>query len=107
MPGETLKLRIGASGSPKPTIRWERDGQPIMPGGRFDVKTIDRDSTLTVSQITPGDAGRYSVIAENEYGLESADISVLVLGKLKNHKPAHGEIGNFSQIYSFDTYIKI
>lgn len=69
--GKTVTLTCRASGKPKPTIVWARSGRKDfcqVPRCRQDNSSLDTlvNSTLTISDILPGDSGMYSCTAINE-----------------------------------------
>ncbi|WP_411017568.1 Ig and FN3 domain-containing protein, partial [Salmonella sp. s51090] len=74
-----LKLRVSFTGIPRPTISWEHNGRDRVDGGRFEMKDTERDTILSISRITNGDAGKYTVIAVNELGIDRAHISINIL----------------------------
>ncbi|XP_055635973.1 hemicentin-1-like isoform X2 [Toxorhynchites rutilus septentrionalis] len=55
--GDELRLVCHASGSPKPTVSWSKDG-----------KVITRGSELTINEIDTHHDGLYTCVAENDLG---------------------------------------
>jgi hypothetical protein len=70
--GEILALSVQASGEPKPTFQWRRDGTPI-PGAT--------DSRLTVASVTAGDGGAYDVVVSNTMGSVTSERANVSVGK--------------------------
>ena len=66
---------------PLPTITWDHDGVDIVPRGNIEIKTTDKETTLSISKITKEYAGKYTVVATNELGHESASITINILSK--------------------------
>lgn len=66
--GDRLELRCQASGSPKPTIRWEKEG------GQLPTQHNIQDGVLTIYRLERQDAGRYICTAESEVG-SSRDVT--------------------------------
>ena len=77
--GEPLKLALGISGSPTPTVTWSKNGKPIT---RANMKSTDEEAFLEIPKTVREDTGKYTITVSNEYGTESADIPVFVLGKI-------------------------
>jgi hypothetical protein len=71
-PGESLTLSAGASGSPAPTYQWRKDGLPLAGA---------TERTLTLSSVTPADAGTYDVVATNESGSTPSAPVVVTIGR--------------------------
>uniref|UniRef100_A0A1A8PDR6 Contactin 2 n=4 Tax=Nothobranchius rachovii TaxID=451742 RepID=A0A1A8PDR6_9TELE len=65
-----------ASGKPRPTIRWLRNGQPISTHDRMVVNGVH----LTISNLALEDSGMYQCVAENKHGTiySSAELRVQV-----------------------------
>jgi hypothetical protein len=66
--GQTATFRVRVAAIPDPTYQWLKDGVPIRGATQ---------STLTLSTIKPGDAARYSVIANNGSGRVTSMTAVL------------------------------
>jgi hypothetical protein len=71
-PGETITLSAEASGSPTPTYQWRKDGLPLSGA---------TERTLTLSSVTPSDAGTYDVVARNESGTTPSAPVVVTVGR--------------------------
>ncbi|CAK8691082.1 unnamed protein product [Clavelina lepadiformis] len=72
----SLKLTCNATGDPKPTIRWYRNGDELTdenPNIR-----IEDDGTLTIFVVTKRDNGKYVCEAENERGIVTIETDVVV-----------------------------
>ncbi|KAH3877136.1 hypothetical protein DPMN_000993, partial [Dreissena polymorpha] len=76
--GEPLKLNLGITGSPTPTVTWTKGGKPIP---RASTTNTDDACTLEIPKAERGDTGKYTVTVENENGTDSAEIPVIVLDK--------------------------
>ncbi|CAF4004050.1 unnamed protein product [Rotaria sordida] len=80
--GETMGLKIVASGTPKPDIVWVKDDNELTPNDRIQV-TIpngnDDKYTMAILNAQPGDQGEYSAKIFNVGGsLESNKCKVTV-----------------------------
>lgn len=67
--GATATFRAGAIGTPAPTYQWQKDGVPI--GGATA-------ATLTLTNTTLADSGRYTVTATNSSGNHAATATLTV-----------------------------
>ncbi len=76
-----LVLPCRASGTPPPTVSWEKDGKPINPGDyRY---RILRSGWLAIPITQMENSGSYMCIAENDAGRATISIDVVVHGKAK------------------------
>ena len=86
MRGEDFQLECSAEGNRAPNYTWSYNGRmnltelSMTPDSRFTVDA-PRGGLLTVRMATYGDAGRYTCIASNEVGTDSASINVEIQGK--------------------------
>lgn len=66
---EVLQLKCKVTGSPKPEIKWLKDGEPLLPGENVKIiEESDGSAKLLVSDFTPEKSGTYTVVAENPNG---------------------------------------
>jgi hypothetical protein len=69
--GADVTFSVGATGSPAPSIQWRRDGGNLLHA---------TNTTLTLPNVQPGDAGIYSVVITNGFDtIASADALLTVL----------------------------
>lgn len=73
--GEKLQWECRATGRPRPTYRWLRNGSPLTSQGRLEVMSGE----LTIHRLQPLDSGMYQCVAENKYGAvySSAELRIL------------------------------
>ncbi|KAM8872899.1 contactin-5 isoform 2-T2 [Synchiropus picturatus] len=73
--GEQLAWECRATGRPRPTYRWLRNGLPLSSEGRVEVT----DGELTIHKLQPLDSGMYQCVAENKHGAvySSAELRIL------------------------------
>ena len=84
------KLTCSASGHPKPTVKWYKDGRQLeqMPDG--DGKPLTPTSfTINFNSIRPIDSGQYKCIVSNKAGSISYVYTVIVKGKLFYSTSSH------------------
>jgi hypothetical protein len=70
--GEIIMLSVDASGEPKPSFQWRKDGAPV-PGAT--------DRRLTVASATLNDAGAYDVVVSNSVGSATSGPARVAVGK--------------------------
>jgi hypothetical protein len=63
---------VEASGEPKPSFQWRKDGTPIAGA---------TDSRLTIAAATPGDSGAYDVVVSNPLGSVTTEAARVSVGK--------------------------
>jgi hypothetical protein len=68
--GGTATFELEGNGDPDPTFQWRKNGVDI-PGAT--------DSTLTITSVTPSDAGTYSVVVTNSAGSATSDGATLTV----------------------------
>ncbi|NXN04765.1 CNTN4 protein, partial [Sylvia borin] len=75
---ERVSWECRASGRPKPSYRWLKDGEPLLPQGRVQLE----QGSLTIPNVSLSDAGMYQCVAENRHGVifTSAELSVIAIG---------------------------
>ncbi|NXM51225.1 CNTN4 protein, partial [Gymnorhina tibicen] len=75
---ERVSWECRASGRPKPSYRWLKDGEPLLPQGRVQLE----QGSLTIPNVSLSDAGMYQCVAENRHGVifASAELSVIAIG---------------------------
>ena len=75
--GEPLKLSAKISGHPKPNTTWLKDGVPITHEGRINESySSDGSVSLEIKSTETADAGTYTLLAANDLGKISCDVSV-------------------------------
>lgn len=73
----TLTLKCHTEGSPRPTVSWSKNGQPLESKDRV---SISDDGTLTIKNTRAQDTGRYKCSAKNAIGETSEASSVYIRG---------------------------
>ncbi|XP_072929438.1 neogenin-like [Epargyreus clarus] len=78
----TVRFNCTATGRPEPIISWYKDGQPLIPLGRFNLRnSIDRKRIeLVISGVTSDDAGIYQCFASNPVSVSSGWAQLSVRG---------------------------
>ncbi|KAH0507482.1 Contactin-5 [Microtus ochrogaster] len=73
--GSPLQWECKATGKPRPTYRWLKNGAPLLPQSRVDTA----NGILMIHSVNQSDAGMYQCLAENKYGAiyASAELKIL------------------------------
>uniref|UniRef100_A0A7M4F6Y4 Ig-like domain-containing protein n=1 Tax=Crocodylus porosus TaxID=8502 RepID=A0A7M4F6Y4_CROPO len=70
--GQSISFEIRVSGMPKPTLKWEKDGQPLSFGPNIEIVHEGLDYyALHIRDTLPEDSGYYRVTATNAAGSTS------------------------------------
>ncbi|NWH99153.1 CNTN3 protein, partial [Tichodroma muraria] len=72
---DTLFWDCRASGKPKPSYRWLKNGEQLAIEGRIQIE----NGALTISNLNLTDSGRYQCIAENKHGVISSSAELRVV----------------------------
>ncbi|MEE6501946.1 hypothetical protein FKM82_004360 [Ascaphus truei] len=75
---ENILWECKASGRPKPSYTWLKNGQLLQSRGRLQVE----HGSLTISSVNSSDSGMYQCLAENKHGAiySSAELRVIAVG---------------------------
>ncbi|XP_075871810.1 contactin-3 [Nelusetta ayraudi] len=72
---ENLFWECRASGKPKPSYSWLKNGQPLAPEGRVQIE----NGALSITSLSLSDSGMYQCVAENKHGVVYAAAQLMVL----------------------------
>ncbi|XP_030006218.1 obscurin-like protein 1 [Sphaeramia orbicularis] len=84
----TLRCQIG--GDPRPDVVWERKNIQILSEGRYKLSEEGKAFLLTITGVTPGDAGQYICKAKNSIGETYAAASLKVEGEPQQLEGVNG-----------------
>ncbi|MGH0173029.1 UNVERIFIED_CONTAM: hypothetical protein FKN15_020671 [Acipenser sinensis] len=85
-----------AKGTPKPTIKWLRNGQELT-GNEPGVSIQDDDTLLIIASVSPHDNGEYVCVAINDAGTTERKYQLKVHGKtLRLLKATTRDTGRYS-----------
>ncbi|XP_010846534.1 PREDICTED: contactin-5 [Bison bison bison] len=73
--GSPLRWECKATGKPRPTYRWLKNGLPLLLQSRIEMV----NGVLMIHNVNQSDAGMYQCLAENKYGTiyASAELKIL------------------------------
>uniref|UniRef100_A0A8C7I896 Contactin-5 n=1 Tax=Oncorhynchus kisutch TaxID=8019 RepID=A0A8C7I896_ONCKI len=83
--GDQLHWECKATGIPRPTYRWLRNGELITPQSRVEMV----NGELIIQKVQQADSGMYQCVAENKYGAIycSAELTILASPPVFSLKP--------------------
>ncbi|KAM9220238.1 contactin-5 [Dugong dugon] len=73
--GSPLRWECKATGKPRPTYRWLKNGVPLSPQSRVQMV----NGVLMIHNVNQSDAGMYQCLAENKYGAIYASAELRIL----------------------------
>ncbi|XP_033002053.1 contactin-5 [Lacerta agilis] len=75
--GDQLRWECKATGKPRPTYRWLKNGTPLWAESRIEMV----NGVLLIHSVNQSDAGMYQCVAENKHGAiyTSAELRILAL----------------------------
>uniref|UniRef100_A0A915Q578 non-specific serine/threonine protein kinase n=1 Tax=Setaria digitata TaxID=48799 RepID=A0A915Q578_9BILA len=76
--GANFQLNIPVSGEPPPTITWTFSGEQLESTERIKIENPDYRTKFAVKRALHSDTGTYIIKAENENGIDVAEVKVLV-----------------------------
>lgn len=82
---QLTKLEVKVTGQPKPTIKWLKAGEEIIPSEDFQIFNFeDGTSVLVINDVYPDDAGEISFEAYNSLGVAVTTTELRVEGTSLN-----------------------
>lgn len=90
--GTKLELKVTVKGDPDPQVTWSKDGKPITSSEIMEVKYKNGVASVTIGEVFPEDAGKYTCKATNTKGSVETSSKVTVIPMDK--KPATNGVGN-------------
>jgi titin len=78
--GSTIELECKVTGVPMPTLKWSKDGRPLLEDGRFEWENKPEQGhyRLRIRDSNRNDEGTYRCVATNENGQASTKAFVKV-----------------------------
>lgn len=79
---QLTKLEVKVVGQPKPTIKWLKAGEEIIPSEDFQIFNFeDGTSVLVINDVYPDDAGEITFEAYNALGVAVTTTELRVEGR--------------------------
>ena len=79
--GETLRIPVPFSSSPKPKVYWSKVGEELKEDERVKFGMSGNEAELVAAKASSKDAGAYTCTLRNEFGQERVNIKVNVIDK--------------------------
>ena len=74
----TIIIRCPVSGVPTPDVTWQKDGVPLITGGKFSIKS---DNSLVIDGAAVDDSADYTCSVNSVAGRDSDSSTVKIIGK--------------------------
>lgn len=75
---EVVRLKVGIAGRPSPMVVWCHNGEIIKNGGRYELVSNDKNSSLKIASAKRSDRGEYNLRAINKLGEDNVSFLVTV-----------------------------
>lgn len=94
--GTFLELKVQVKGDPDPQVTWTKDGSALTSSEILEVKYKNGAASVTIKELFPEDAGRFSCKATNTKGSveTSCKLIILPMSKSKSHVSNGGAAAN-------------
>lgn len=92
LPGQSLAMTVGVTGTPQFQYQWLYNGSPMSDGGAISGATSD---VLSINPVAPGNAGNYSVHITNAYGNATSAAGILTISNMSGDVNGDGSINGF------------
>jgi len=79
--GTRLELKVSVKGDPLPQVTWTKDGKDLNSNDIMEVKYKNGIATVTINEIYPEDAGKYTCKATNAKGSVETSSTIKVTPK--------------------------
>ncbi len=84
--GTFLELRVQVKGDPDPQVTWTKDGAALSSSEILEVKCKNGAASVTIKEVFPEDAGKYSCKATNTKGSVETSCKLAILPMIKGSK---------------------
>lgn len=81
VPGKAARMECQVIGDPQPDIRWYRENEPLLEGGRYMFEENGDLQVLIINDVTANDEGLYKCVARNCAGKAHCSADLLVARK--------------------------
>ena len=81
MPGKVARMECRVIGDPQPDIRWYRENEPLLEGGRYKFDEYGDLKVLIINNVCASDEGLYKCVARNSAGKAHCSADLLVARK--------------------------
>jgi len=77
--GSRMELKVQVKGDPDPQVSWMKDGKPITSNEVMEVKYKNGVASVTINEVFPEDAGKFTCKATNTKGSVETSSKVTIL----------------------------
>ncbi|MFH4975502.1 hypothetical protein AB6A40_002211 [Gnathostoma spinigerum] len=102
--GETAYLECFAYGRPSPKYHWQRADGRALP---LNSKVIDYGRGLRIDSLEWEDAGRYMCTAQNELGVDSAEVLLYIYAVPVILTPLHDQLISINASVVFTCHVSV
>ena len=81
VPGKVARMECRVIGEPHPDVRWYRENEPLLEGGRYKFEDDGDLQVLVISDVSGGDEGLYKCVARNSAGKAHCSADLFVMRK--------------------------
>lgn len=78
--GTSIKLKLGISGKPIPTIEWFKNGNELQSSSLLSIENTTEFASILVKDATRLNSGTYELKLKNAMGSASAHVRLQILG---------------------------
>ena len=80
--GQQVDLDVNVAGEPPPAITWTLKDQLLQSNEQIRVDVSDYNTKFLIFRATRAYSGVYTINAKNSQGEDTAEVEILILGKL-------------------------
>lgn len=81
LPGKVACMECRVIGDPHPDVRWYRENEPLLEGGRYKFVEKGDLQVLVISDVSGSDEGVYKCVARNVAGKAHSSAELFVMRK--------------------------
>lgn len=81
LPGKVARMECRVIGDPHPDVRWYRENEPLLEGGRYKFVEEGELQVLVISDVSGSDEGVYKCVARNVAGKAHSSAELFVMRK--------------------------
>ena len=81
LPGKGARMECRVIGDPHPDVRWYRENEPLLEGGRYKFVEEGELQVLVISDVSGSDEGVYKCVARNVAGKAHSSAELFVMRK--------------------------
>lgn len=78
--GTSVKLKLGISGKPIPTIEWFKNGHELQSSAILSIENTTEFASILIKDATRLNSGTYELKLKNAMGSATAHVRLQILG---------------------------